>query len=125
MEFIKDWIIPLVSLALSIWFAASAKKDADSAQTALNSINKAIDEWQRQLMASTINILDSTPQVIEGKKALAKLEAARELILSLRSAIEASVKDPQPGAAGHTQTENLKVTVDQIDRLLKSMSEAK
>lgn len=132
MQLLKDWIIPLVGLlfavvsfGLSFWFAASAKKDAERAQTILDSVNRAIEEWQRRLMESTINILDSTPQVIDGKRATAKLEAARELIVSLRVSMEAAVMNPQGGASGHTQTENLKIIAEQIDKLLKSMSEVK
>lgn len=82
--FLKDWLIPLGSVVLSIWFAASAKKDADQAERLLGQINEAIQGWQRQIMNSATNILDSLPQVTEGKTVLAKMQAADALIQAIR-----------------------------------------
>lgn len=80
ISILKDWIIPLGSVLLSVWFSASAKKDADRADRLLSQINEAIQGWQRQIMNSATNILDSLPQVIEGKTTLAKMQAAEMLI---------------------------------------------
>lgn len=80
IQVLKDWIIPLGSVAISIWFAASAKKDADRADTLLVQINEAIQGWQSKIMGSATNILDSLPQVIEGKTTLAKMQAAESMV---------------------------------------------
>lgn len=123
--FLKDWIVPLVSLGVSIWFASAAKRDADRAQTILKNINDAVDGWQRQIMGSTANILDSLPQVIEGRATLARIEAAKALTEGLQAAIHEIARNPQPGAAGHTQEQNLKTLVSQLNELLGNMSKVK
>ena len=72
---LKDWVVPFVSV--SVWFAASAKKDADKAQQVLDNVGKAVDGWQQQIMASTANILDSLPQVVAGRVTIARTEAVQ------------------------------------------------
>lgn len=128
MDILKDWVIPLgsivislVSLGLAIWFASSAKSDAQKAQFVLDNVDKAIDGWQKQIMESTAGILDSMPQVIEGKASLAKIEAAKSLTDGIQAAIHEIATNPQPGASGHTQEEALKTLTAQLNHLLESM----
>ena len=84
IELISASIIPFFSVGISIWFAASAKKDADRADRLLSQINEAIQGWQSKIMSSATNILDSLPQVIEGKTALAKMQAAESLLETIQ-----------------------------------------
>ena len=128
VDLFKDWLVPVLSIVLSfvsvglaIWFAASAKNDAQKAQTVLDNVNTAVEGWQKQIMASTVGILDSMPQVIEGKAALAKVEAAQSLTKGIQDAIHQIATNPQPGAAGHTQEEALKTLTNQLNSLLASM----
>lgn len=107
-DLLKDWIVPIFSIALSflsiglaIWLASSAKKDAKQSQETLERVNSAIEGWQKQINGSTLAILDSMPQIIEAKAALAKLETAQ----SINETIRQVANNPQPGASGHTQTE--------------------
>lgn len=130
VELFKDWLIPILSIILSfvsvglaLWFASSAKSDAQKAQAVLDNVNTAIEGWQKQIMASTAGILDSMPQVIEGKAALAKVEAAQSLTKGIQEAIHQIASNPQPGAAGHTQEEALKTLTNQLNSLLTSMVE--
>jgi hypothetical protein len=74
-------------------------------------------------MSSTVGILDSMPQVIEGKAALAKVEAAQSLTKGIQDAIHQTAINPQPGAAGHTQEEALKTLTTQLNALLASMAQ--
>lgn len=131
IEFLKDWFIPifsvtisLMSLGLAIWFASSAKSDATKAQITLDQVHKAIEGWQAQIMSSTVEILDSTPQVVQGKTALAKMEAAKMLADGIKGAIHEIVKNPQGGATGHTQEQNLKILTEQLHTLLEGMSKS-
>ena len=119
---LKDWILPIGSLVVSIWFAASARRDAERADSILKNINSAVDGWQRQIMSSTANILDSLPQVVQGRAMLARVDAAKALTEGIQSAIHEIAKNPQPGAAGHTQEQNLKTLVSQLNELLTAMS---
>ena len=121
MQFIKDWIIPIGALVLSVWYSARAKGDSDRAELILKQVHVAISGWQAQIMESTKNILDSTPQVIDAKVKLAKIETAQSLIKAMQTSIQHSATNPQPGAYGHTQTENLKEMGSQLAKILDGM----
>ena len=115
VELFKDWLVPILSITLSfvsvglaLWFSSSAKHDAQKAQSVLDNVNAAVEGWQKQIMASTVGILDSMPQVIEGKAALAKVEAAQSLTKGIQEAIHQIATNPRGDAAGHTQKEALK-----------------
>ena len=48
MDFVvtlKDWVIPVSSVLISVWFAASAKKDADNANELQKQVSEAINGW--------------------------------------------------------------------------------
>ena len=70
MTILKDWIIPIGAVVVSVWFASSAKRDADRAQTILNNIKDAVEGSQRKMIESSTGILDSLPQVMTGKAIL-------------------------------------------------------
>ncbi len=84
ISFLKDWIIPLGATGMSIWFAASAKKDSERAQEVLKEIKEEIQGSQRKMIESAIGILDSIPQVIDGKIELAKLGVIQEASKTIR-----------------------------------------
>ena len=130
VELFKDWLVPILSIVLSfvsvglaLWFSSSAKNDAQKAQAVLDNVNSAIEGWQKQIMASTVGILDSMPQVIEGKAALAKVEAAQSLTKGIQEAIHQIATNPQGGASGRTQEEALKTLTSQLNSLLTSMAD--
>ena len=129
VELFKDWLVPILSITLSfvsvglaLWFSSSAKHDAQKAQSVLDNVNAAVEGWQKQIMASTVGILDSMPQVIEGKAALAKVEAAQSLTKGIQEAIHQIATNPRGDAAGHTQKEALKTLTNQLNSLLASMA---
>jgi len=119
ISFLKDWIIPFGSVVLSIWFAASARKDADRADKLLFQINEAIQGWQRQIMNSATSILDSLPQVIEGKTTLAKMQAAEMLIQTIKE----QAANPKGSAHDHEQT--MLALSSQLSMLLESTKQHK
>ena len=100
LAFLKDWLIPLGSVVISVWFAASAKKDADRADRLLAQIKESVEGSQRKMIESATGILDSTPQVIEGKASLAKLQAANAVLETIRANISNPGRVP---AAEHEQ----------------------
>lgn len=112
----KDWFIPLFSIGLSICFAVSASRSATRATKTLASINAAVEGWQKQILASTVNILDSLPQVIDGRAALARFSAAQQLIEGIHTVIT----NPQGGASGYTQEQQLATLTLSLKDLLSS-----
>ena len=115
-------LIGIISVVISVWFAQSAKKDAEKAQNTLDNVNKAIDGWQEKIMSATASILDSQPQVIEGKVILTKIETANQLAEGIRSTINDIATNPQPGASGYTQQETLKILTTQLTDLLEGIN---
>jgi hypothetical protein len=119
MSFLKDWVIPIGSVVLAIWFSASAKKDADRAERLLSQINEAIQGWQRQIMNSATNILDSLPQVIEGKTTLAKMQAAEMMIQTIKE------HAANPTGSTHTHEQTMLALSAQLSMLLESTKQQK
>jgi len=52
----------------------------------------------------------------------ARIAAAKALTEGIQSAIHEIARNPLPGAAGHTQEQNLKTLVSQLNDLLTKMS---
>ena len=94
-----------------------ARKDADRADKLLSQINEAIQGWQRQIMNSATNVLDSLPQVIEGKTALAKMQAAELLIQTIKE----QAANPKGSAHNHEQT--MLALSAQLSTLLESTTQ--
>lgn len=118
MDLLKDWIVPIfsiilsiVSILLAIWLSSSAKKDAQRSQDVLEGVNSAIEGWQEKINASTLAMLDSMPQIIEAKAALARLETAQ----SITETINQVANNPQGGASGHTQEQIVNALLDQLN----------
>jgi hypothetical protein len=74
VTFLRDWIIPVLSVFLSIWFAASARKDAEKAQQVLKQINESVQGWQSDLMKAATDLLNTMPQVVNGKVRIAEAQ---------------------------------------------------
>ena len=62
--------------------------------------------------------MDSNTQVVDAKARLAKIDAAKALVDTMRASIEESARNPQPGASGHTQVEQLKEIGSQLTKVL-------
>lgn len=114
---LKDWIIPLGAVIMMVWFAASAKKDADRAQSVLTQINEAVQGAQRKMIESATGILDSLPQVIDGKTALAKTKAIETLLATIRENI------PNPrGLPKEQHDQNILALSAHLDMLIRGPS---
>jgi hypothetical protein len=87
MTVLKDWIIPIGAVVISVWFASAAKRDADRAQNILNDIKISVEGSQRKMIESSTGILDALPQVIAGKTALAAAQAMGQILETIRENI--------------------------------------
>jgi hypothetical protein len=112
ISLLKDWLIPLGSIAISIWFASSAKKDAERAERVLDQVSSAIQGWQSQLNNSAIGILDSLPQVVEGKSNLAKMQAIHSILETLRERSKS-----QEGLSANSYEQLMKALTLSLDSL--------
>lgn len=104
-SFLKDWIIPIVSILLSVWFAASAKRDADRAQQVLDRLKDAIEGWETQIMNAATDLLNNNPQIVEGKRVLADAQARANALALALNVIEGQLKS---GGSPHEMSVALK-----------------
>lgn len=116
ISLLKDWLIPLGSIAISIWFASSAKKDAERAERVLVQVSSTIEGWQNQLNNSAIEILESLPQVIEGKANMAKMQAISSILETLRERSKS-----QEGLSAHSYEQLMKALTLSLDSLSHSI----
>jgi hypothetical protein len=125
LSFIKEWIIPFGSLFLAVWFASSAKKDAESAQDTLKQINGAVETWQTQIISSTVSIIDSTPQVVEGKIALAKAESAERIATSIQEMLSQLSSGNTQGLSVSESVKMFEALSAQLGTVLNSIDKSK
>lgn len=115
---LKDWVFPIGSILLSVWYASSAKKDAERSERILAQITSAVDGWQKQIMNSATNILDSQPQVLEGRLNAARMQAVAALIPILKEAYS-----NQNGLSSHGHETALSALTAQLTVLLSTQNE--
>ncbi len=116
MTVLKDWIIPIGAVVMSVWFAASAKKDSILAQSALNQIRDAVEGTQRKMIESSVGILDSLPQVISGKSVLAITQAI-EIALGT---IKENISNPR-GLSKEEHDQNMLALSSHLSMLLDQL----
>ena len=117
LAILKDWIIPFGAVVLSVWFAATAKKDADRAQTVLAQINEAVQGSQRKMIESAVGILDSLPQVMTGK---AILSITHTIELTLET-IKENISNPR-GLAKEEHDQNILALSSHLSMLLDKLN---
>lgn len=125
LEILKDWIIPMGSVFLAIWFSASAKKDADRAQENLELLRKASESWQSQIIQSTISIIESTPQVVESKIALARSQSAEHIASTIQEILKDLSSGKTQGLSVHESVEMFKALSAQLSKALENVNESK
>ncbi len=91
---LKDWVIPVSSILISVWFAASAKKDADKANELQKQVSEAIKGWQAEINRAVFEQLSTSPQIIEGKQKLAQIEMREKATAVLLEVLKNSDGSP-------------------------------
>ena len=117
-QILTQWIIPLASVIISVWFAASAKKDSEKARETLNQINASISTWINQLMTTSNEILQSNPSIIDKKVKLEKIETIKALIETLKDSVKTTMNNPQGGATGHTQEQLIRELLASLNGMI-------
>jgi peptidoglycan hydrolase CwlO-like protein len=93
VAFLRDWVIPVIAVLLSVWFAASAKRDSDNAQQILKQINEAIQGWQSEIMKASTELLNTMPQIVDGKLKIADAKTRSEALELLINTIKKKLED--------------------------------
>lgn len=117
ISLLKDWIIPIGVVVISVWFASSAKRDADRAQIILTLIKDAVEGSQRKMIESATGILDSLPQVITGKSILA---LTHSLEIALKT-ISENISNPK-GLSKEEHDRNILALSSHLTIILEKLS---
>src|SRR5690554_2120714 len=115
-EIVFQFIIPIGSVSLSIWFASSAKNNSEKAQHTLDKIDESIKGWLDQIINSTNDLIQSNPTIVDNKVKLAKIESVRGIIKTIETSVAESMRDPKPGSGGHTQEQLLKELMSSLEK---------
>lgn len=116
---IKDWIIPIGSVVLSVWYASSAKKDAEKAQSVLNQVSNAITGWQNQLNDSAVQMLNSRVEIVGARSHAHDTEMKAKLLDSFSEQVKYIVENPASGAEAEHQLSTLNLLIQAIQTLTK------
>jgi len=116
---LQDWVIPIGSVVLSIWYASSAKKDAEQAQAVLTQVSSAITGWQNQLNDSAIQMLNSRVEIVGAKSHAHDTEMKAKLLDSLCERVKHIVEHPASGAEAEHQLSTLNLLMQSIQSLTK------
>jgi hypothetical protein len=117
MTVLKDWIIPIGAVVMSVWYASSAKKDSILAQSALNQIKDAVEGSQRKMIESATGILDSLPQVMTGKSIMSMTGAIETALATIRE----NISNPK-GLPKEEHDQNMIALSAHLDMLLQQLA---
>jgi hypothetical protein len=101
--------IGLMSLAASIVFFLLARKSERITQDTLDSINKAIQEWQNRIMSSAIEMLESNKDIIGKRAYFEDIKIKHSFWNNISENIKHMIEHPATGedAKAHYATINL------------------
>jgi hypothetical protein len=115
-----SFTIGIMSFAGSIVFFFLGRKSEKTNRAILDSINKAINEWQSKLMASTIEILESRPEVIGSRTYLEDSKAKHEFWRSISERIKYIIENPIPGENAKDQVAALNLLLGTFIKVTES-----
>jgi hypothetical protein len=109
-----------MSFAGSIVFFLLGRKSEKTNRAILESINTAIKEWQSKIMASTIEILESRPEVIGSRTTLEDTKAKHEFWKNLSERIQYIIEHPISGENAKDQVAALNLLLGTFIQVTKS-----
>jgi hypothetical protein len=112
IEFIVNYVLPIVALVMSFLFWMSGKKNAEKSELLLEELRKYASSWQNEIMNSSIEMMNCRPELAGHKAYMAKIETANKLVEIIQTFLEEIVKNPKTGDEGKAQYDQLKLLLD-------------
>lgn len=102
------FVVGIVSFVASIIFFLVGAKSERRNQDLLNKINEAIQRWQSGIMESSIDLLNSRPEIVAKNTAVEETRGKQEFIRELSERIRYVVERSEgPHAQSHALTQLL------------------
>ena len=122
MDFLSvvSFVIGVVSFVASIVFFVLGARSERRNQDLLNGINEAIQRWQGEIMASSIELLNSRPEIVGKKISLEDAKAKHQFIEQIGERIKYIVENPADENLGPGQSHNLQVLINCFENSIKS-----
>lgn len=110
--FITTYVLPILSLVLSIAFWINGRSSAVRAQTLLDQLDKNARGWQNEIMTSATSLLNSSPEIVGQKIYLAKIEGATTLSSAIKVMTDDIANKPMNGEDAESRQKILKLLLD-------------
>jgi len=120
-EVLTGYIIPILSMIVSVGFAVYGYTSSKKADQTLSTISKMMETWQSELMKSTIELIQATPTIRDSRIFQTKIEAVQNLSEAIKSASEEIVKNPKAGDEDIPRQAHLSRLLDQQEKMLKGL----
>ena len=117
---IVSLVIGVTSFVASIVFFIAGLKSEMRNKEILEKIETAIKGWQGKIMDTTLEAMESRPEIIGARAHQLETQSKQEFISNLSESIQKIVDNPSGGEEGKTQQENLKLLLGCYLDLMKS-----
>jgi len=120
-EILSQYVIPLLSVVISVAFGVYGYVSSKRANDTLEAIGRAVEAWQTQLVKATVDLVQASPSITNSRIYQAKIECVQTLSDAIKNASEQIVKNPKPGDEGIPLQAHLKTLIEQQERLAKEL----
>ena len=117
---VSGFVVGVVSFVASIVFFVLGTRSERRSQQLLNSINNAIQRWQSEIMASSIELLNSRPEIAAKNAALQESKSKAFFIEQLSERIRHIIENPVSGEGGPAQSHTLSQLLQSFEAITKS-----
>lgn len=109
---ITAYIIPAFAILMSLAFWFNGRDSAKRAEQLLDEVTKTSRGWQKDIMDSANQMLNTRPEIAAHQLYMSKIDAVNKLTDAIKSIAEDIAKNLKEGEAGKIQTANLKMLLD-------------
>jgi hypothetical protein len=114
------FVVGVVSFVASIVFFVLGSRSERRNQELLNNINEAIQRWQAEIMASSIELLNSRPEIVAKNASLQETKSKAAFIEQLGERIRYIIENPIEGDGGPAQSHALNQLLQAFESSTKS-----
>jgi dGTP triphosphohydrolase len=113
-------VIGVVSFVASIVFFILGSRSERRNQDLLNNINEAIQRWQADIMASSVELLNSRPEIVAKNACLKESESKAAFVQQLSERVRYIIEHPESGEGGPAQSHALGQLLQAFEATTKS-----
>lgn len=109
---LSAYIIPAIAIIMSFVFWMNGRDSAKRAEQLLDEVTKTSRGWQKDIMDSANQMLNSRPEIAAHQMYMAKIEAAAKITDSIKILASDIIRNPKEGEDSKIQHASLKMLLD-------------